>query len=212
MATDETPDGRDDEHAVQLEAGPARLTILPDLGCRVGSLTVGGVELLRQGPNFGSFPMVPWCGRTRDGQFRNGGVLHQMPRDAGPHAIHGTGRHVAWHTAPGATGGSACFYYDLAEPWPYKGRVSQRFELSEDRLDLTMSVETTDDSFPAQAGFGTPGSCAISAGAGRTPRSTSPPAGWRSAATTTCPPAAGWSRSPAPGTTASACRTVWTSP
>jgi len=153
VATDETPDGRDDEHAVQLEAGPARLTILPDLGCRVGSLTVGGVELLRQGPNFGSFPMVPWCGRTRDGQFRNGGVLHQMPRDAGPHAIHGTGRHVAWHTAPGTTGGSACFYYDLAEPWPYKGRVSQRFELSEDRLDLTMSVETTDDSFPAQAGW-----------------------------------------------------------
>ncbi|MFJ4849115.1 MULTISPECIES: aldose 1-epimerase [unclassified Streptomyces] len=153
MATDQTHDGRTDENAVQLEAGQARLTIHPDRGCRVASLTVDGVELLRQGEKFGSFPMVPWCGRTRDGQFRNGGVLHQLPRDAGPHAIHGTGRHTAWAQAPGGTATEASFYFDLAEPWPYKGRVTQRFVLAEDHAELTMSVETTGDSFPAQAGW-----------------------------------------------------------
>lgn len=136
-----------------LSAGGATLTVLPENGCRIGSLTVDGVELLRQGSHYGAFPMVPWCGRTENGRFRNGGTVHQMPLDAGPHAIHGTGRHAAWQSAPGATGTTAGFYYDLAEPWPYPGRVTQLFELGENAVTLTLGVETYGDSFPAQAGW-----------------------------------------------------------
>jgi aldose 1-epimerase len=136
-----------------LRAGGAALTIVPENGCRIGSFTVDGVELLRQGSHYGSFPMVPWCGRTKNGQFRNGDTVHQMPQDAAPHAIHGTGRTTAWHAAPGATDALAGFYYDLVEPWPYPGRVTQLFELTESDLTITLGVETYGDSFPAQAGW-----------------------------------------------------------
>ncbi|WP_431043505.1 aldose 1-epimerase [Streptomyces sp. P1-3] len=137
---------------VRLAAGDAELTVLPDNGCRVGSLRIGGTELLRQGPKFGSFPMVPWCGRVELGQFRNGGERHQLPLNAPPHAIHGTGRDTAWRPAH-VTETAASFTYDLAAPWPYPGRVTQVFELVPDSLTMAMSVETIGDSFPAQAGW-----------------------------------------------------------
>ncbi|WP_432587341.1 aldose 1-epimerase [Streptomyces sp. HD1123-B1] len=137
---------------VRLTAGDAELTVSPDHGCRVASLRVGGTELLRQGPRYGAFPMVPWCGRVDLGRFRNGGRMHQLPVNAPPHAIHGTGRDTVWRTV--ATGpSSAAFTYDLADPWPYQGRVTQTFELTPDGLTATMSVETEGDSFPAQAGW-----------------------------------------------------------
>nr|WP_202533571.1 aldose 1-epimerase [Streptomyces sp. SID3212] len=146
-----------------MKAGDAELTIDPENGCRISSLRIDGTELLRQGERFGCFPMVPWCGRIENGQFRTGDVVHQMPLNSGPHAIHGTGRDTSWRVArtsgtetegrAAATGSRAAFSYDLTEPWPYSGRVSQTFELSDDSLVLTMGVETYDSSFPAQAGW-----------------------------------------------------------
>jgi aldose 1-epimerase len=137
---------------VRLAAGDAELTVLPALGCRIGSLRIGGTELLRQGARFGSFPMVPWCGRVENGRFRNGAVQHQLPRNSPPHAIHGTARDTAWRTAR-TEQDSAVFTYDLAEPWPYPGRVTQLVALTAESLTLTMGVETIGDSFPAQVGW-----------------------------------------------------------
>ncbi|MET7761909.1 aldose 1-epimerase [Streptomyces sp. NPDC005393] len=148
MTTEEATETK----GVRLTAGDAELIVSPENGCRIGSLRIGGTELLRQGPRFGSFPMVPWCGRVELGRFRNGGRTHQLPVTSPPHAIHGTGREAAWR--PVSTGPSAAsFTYDLADPWPYEGRVTQSFELSPDSLTVTMSVETEVDSFPAQAGW-----------------------------------------------------------
>ncbi|NEE09311.1 aldose 1-epimerase, partial [Streptomyces sp. SID7499] len=73
-----------------------------------------------------------------------------------PHAIHGTGRDTFWQpafTAADLEEGRAAFYYDLAEPWPYRGRVTQTFELTGESLTLGLAVETSRDSFPAQAGW-----------------------------------------------------------
>ncbi|GCD44636.1 aldose 1-epimerase [Streptomyces paromomycinus] len=143
---------------VRLAAGDTELTVDPANGCRLASLRIGGTELLRQGTKYGSFPMVPWCGRIENGRFRNGGEVHQMPVNSPPHAIHGTGRNVAWKTAR-ANATSAAFTYELlapdAAPWPYPGRVTQLVELAEDgsSLTLTMGVEASGDSFPAQAGW-----------------------------------------------------------
>ncbi|WP_328911015.1 aldose 1-epimerase [Streptomyces sp. NBC_00234] len=137
---------------VRLTVGDAELTVDPTHGCRISSLRIGGTELLRQGERYGCFPMVPWCGRTENGKFRSGGELHSLPLNAPPHAIHGTGRDTSW-TIARETGSEAAFYYDLAEPWPYPGRVTQTFELAEDSLTLRMGVEAQVDSFPAQAGW-----------------------------------------------------------
>jgi aldose 1-epimerase len=96
--------------------------------------------------------MVPWCGRIRDGRFRDGAVVHQMPLNSPPHAIHGLARDAAWHTARAGTS-EAAFTCDLGDPWPYSGRVTQLVELGEDALTLSLAVETYDSSFPAQAGW-----------------------------------------------------------
>ncbi|MCX5196047.1 aldose 1-epimerase [Streptomyces sp. NBC_00249] len=138
--------------STQLSAGGADITIDQKNGCRISSLRVDGTELLRQGPHYGSFPMVPWCGRTADGRFRDGAHVHQLPLNHPPHAIHGFGRDAAWRPG-GVSATRAAFTYDLTDPWPYSGRVTQIFELTEDALTLTMGVETYQDSFPAQAGW-----------------------------------------------------------
>jgi len=135
-----------------LTAGDAEVTVQPGNGCRVSSLRIGGTELLRQGEKYGCFPMVPWCGRVRDGSFRDGGRVYQMPLNSPPHAIHGFARDAEWTTAR-ASADEAVFTYDLAEPWPWSGRVTQIVRLAEDSLTLTLGIETYGDSFPAQAGW-----------------------------------------------------------
>ncbi|AWW38476.1 aldose 1-epimerase [Streptomyces cadmiisoli] len=137
---------------ITLTAGDAEVTLGPDNGGRVKGLRVGGTELLRQGERFGCFPMVPWCGRIRDGRFRDGATTHHMPLNAPPHAIHGTARDGAWRTAR-VTADEAVLTYDLVEPWPYPGRITQVVGLTPDSLTLTMSVETYESSFPAQIGW-----------------------------------------------------------
>ncbi|UCM89307.1 aldose epimerase family protein [Streptomyces marincola] len=144
----------DSDRGVRLRAADAELTLRPDQGGRISSLRIGGTELLRQGERFGSFVMAPWCGRTREGRFLNGARAHQLPVDAGQHAIHGTVRRRPWRTLR-ADATSAALDCVLEEPWPYAGRVSQLVELAEDGsgVTLTLGVETAGDSFPAQAGW-----------------------------------------------------------
>ncbi|MBW5483412.1 aldose epimerase family protein [Streptomyces bambusae] len=138
--------------STQLSAGGAELTVDQDNGCRISSLRIDGTELLRQGAHFGAFPMVPWCGRMADGRFQDGGVVHQMPLNHPPHALHGFARDAPWKRAvAGPT--EAAFTYDLTEPWPYPGRVTQTFALTEDSVTLALGIETYGDSFPAQAGW-----------------------------------------------------------
>ncbi|MGH3309965.1 MAG: aldose 1-epimerase [Streptomyces sp.] len=139
---------------VTLRAGDAELRVEPHQGCRLASLRIRGKELLRQGEKYGAFVMVPWCGRTDQGRFRSGGELYQLPLGSGPHALHGTVRHAAWSTVR-SDERTAVFTYELTDPWPWEGRVTQAVELAEDGggVTLTLGVETADVSFPAQAGW-----------------------------------------------------------
>ncbi|MEN3582671.1 aldose 1-epimerase [Streptomyces sp. ZYX-F-203] len=140
------------DETIILSAGEAEATVRPDNGGRIAGLRVGGTELLRQGDRYGCFPMAPWCGRIRDGRFRDGGSVRQMPLNSPPHAIHGTARDGAWRTAR-ATREEAVLTHDLAAPWPYPGRVTQRITLTGDGLTLAMSLEAHGSSFPAQVGW-----------------------------------------------------------
>jgi aldose 1-epimerase len=105
---------------ITLTAGDAEVTVTPGNGGRIGSLRIGGAELLRQGQKFGCFPMVPWCGRIRDGRFLDGTTVRQMPLNAPPHAIHGTARDGAWRTAR-TSESEAVITYDLVDPWAQVG-------------------------------------------------------------------------------------------
>ncbi|MFD8718094.1 aldose 1-epimerase [Streptomyces sp. NPDC059629] len=137
---------------ITLTAGDVTLHLHPGNGGRIAGLEVGSLELLRQGDRFGCFPMVPWCGRIRDGRFRDGATVVQMPLNSPPHAIHGTARDGAWRTAR-VSASEAVITCELGDPWPHPGRVTHAVQLAEDSLTLTMSVEAYDNSFPAQIGW-----------------------------------------------------------
>ncbi|WP_216892705.1 aldose 1-epimerase [Nocardia alni] len=139
----------DDE--LELSAGDARLTVNPATG-RVARLVVGGTDVLRTGARFGSFPMAPWCGRMRDGVLEFAGNTYQLPRNAEPHAIHGTVRDHPWEVVRHSPTELA-LAAPLREPWPFPGRVTQEFVLGASDAAFRMTVESDADSFPAQAGW-----------------------------------------------------------
>ncbi|MGW4897102.1 aldose epimerase family protein [Kitasatospora sp. NPDC004240] len=135
-----------------LNAGPAVAVLDPAGGGRLTGLSVDGLQLLMPGTAFGSFPMAPWCGRLAGGVLRASGALHRFPREAPPHAIHGTVRNSRWRVARSTTE-SAVLEHDLGAPWPFAGRVIQEFTLGPSCLRLGLTVESLGEPFPAQAGW-----------------------------------------------------------
>ncbi|WP_228001320.1 aldose epimerase family protein [Nocardia australiensis] len=136
---------------LDLVAGDARLTVSPSSG-RILGLRLGAAEVLSPGPKHGCFPMAPWCGRMRDGLLRWGGHDYQLPRTAGPHAIHGTVRDRPWDVVE-RSATEVVLAQELADPWPFPGRVTQTIALGADNAVFGMTIEAVSDSFPAQVGW-----------------------------------------------------------
>jgi len=137
----------------------ATATIDPTGGGRLDSLRVGDVELLltpaddtQHKDHYGAFVMAPWAGRTRHGRFTFDGVEHQLPLNAGDHAMHGTVRDRPW-VVEKAKKNHALLSCDLGPTWPFAGWVEHRIVLDEDRLELTLSVHAADQSMPASCGW-----------------------------------------------------------
>jgi aldose 1-epimerase len=142
----------DDTGRLVLQAGDARAVILPADGGRVGSLTVGGRELLvtghPDGPIYwGSFPMAPWAGRVRRGTFTFQGVEHHLPITMPPHAIHGVVYDRPWTVT-----GPDSIAIELDGRWPFRGRVAQRFDLTASGLEVSMTLEA-DEPQPMALGW-----------------------------------------------------------
>lgn len=139
-----------------LTAGSARVEVDEVGGGRIERLEVDGLALLVPKEvderNHGAFPMAPFAGRVRDGRFAFEGTDHQLPRNKAPHAIHGYVRDLRWQVGQSGTD-SAVLGVKLGDPWPFAGRVVQRFALAPDRLDLTMEVHATGRPMPASCGW-----------------------------------------------------------
>jgi aldose 1-epimerase len=137
---------------LELAAGDARAVVLAADGGRLASLTVDGLELLwtnrDDGPiRWGSYPMAPWAGRTRHGTFGFGGVERHLPLSMPPHAIHGVVYDRPWTVT-----GHDELAIDLDERWPFRGRVTQRFHLDPDGLEVTMALDAAEP-MPAVMGW-----------------------------------------------------------
>jgi aldose 1-epimerase len=134
-----------------LEAAGVRAAVLPADGGRLGSLTVDGRELLvteGYGPiSWGSYPMAPWAGRIRHGELGFRGGLYRLPLGMPPHAIHGVVYDRPWRVVDAAT-----ITVELDERWPFRGRVTQRFTLDDDGLEVAMTLEA-DEPMPAVLGW-----------------------------------------------------------
>jgi aldose 1-epimerase len=142
----------------RLVTGDTTVLVDPAAGGRVTSLVVGGHELLVQHGSdvfhWGSFPMAPWVGRTRNGRFSFDGHDVQLPINAPPHALHGLVTDRPWSvTASGQA--SVSLSADLgggADPWPWPCRVTQTVSLGLDSLRFHLAVEASGP-MPADIGW-----------------------------------------------------------
>ena len=151
---------------MELRNGTTTATI--DLGGgRLASFRPDGIEVLvtegAKPTRWGSFPMVPWCGRLRDGRLSFDGAVHDFPLTSPPHANHGFTHVQAWYpldpSAPELVDAGellvaeAAIATDLGDPWPYGGRAVQRFALGVDHLTVTVEVHADRVPMPAMAGW-----------------------------------------------------------
>lgn len=134
-----------------LESSDARLEVSPNDGGRISSLVIRGIELLvTEGDAavmWGAFPMVPFAGRIRHGRFRFGDRDIQLVRNFGSDAIHGTVFERPWQVDDPTT-----LSIDLGPGWPFAGHVIQGFALTDDQLDVSLTL-IADDPMPAALGW-----------------------------------------------------------
>lgn len=137
--------------------------IAPGAGGRIAQLSMRGIDLLIGADDvaapappilWGLYPMVPWAGRIRRGRFRFDGRIVDLPRAAGPHAIHGVGYTSAW-TVDHADDTALSLHLDLPTDlrWPFGGRSRQRIAVENGELVLDLEVTADDRSFPATIGW-----------------------------------------------------------
>jgi aldose 1-epimerase len=123
-----------------------------DQGCRIASLRTGGHELLvTEAPSpieWGLYPMAPYAGRVRRGNFDFNGQTYPLPRTLGEHAIHGTVYLQEWEQEDDST-----FVTDLGPPWPFPGYVRQEVHLGDGFLRLRLEVHATENAMPASCGW-----------------------------------------------------------
>lgn len=140
---------------MKLQNAEATVTIEPD-GGRLASLIVRGHELLvtegDKPTRWGSFPMVPWCGRLPYGRLEFGGERYAFPITSAPHANHGRGHLQQWEVVDEEPS-TIALRTELGDPWPFGGHVVQRFTLTDAYLVVGVVVHTGERAMPAMAGW-----------------------------------------------------------
>ena len=140
---------------MQLSAPRASGQVVADIdldGGRLASLVVDGLSLLVERTDrptrWGSFPMIPWCGRLPRGRLTYNGVAYRFPITSKPHANHGLTHTALWTQVDDNT-----ITTELGEPWPFGGHVVQRFDLTSRSLTVTAEVHAGEVPMPAMIGW-----------------------------------------------------------
>jgi aldose 1-epimerase len=146
---------------VTIQRGHIALTLLPELGGSVGSLTFHGVDVLRRfggepSPlNAAGFPMVPFSGRIANGRFVFAGEMISLSANfpPEPHAIHGQGWQSVWAVTARSRNGVRLTFEHEGGNWPWPYRAEQAFELTETGVTLTLGLTNLSER-PMPAGIG----------------------------------------------------------
>jgi aldose 1-epimerase len=146
-----------------LRAGDLTVELAPEVGGAVAAFRRGAAPIFRESPrdlsdvlDAGSFPLVPFVNRVRDGRFRFRGREVRLTPNLPPqrHPLHGPGWRSPW-TVAGADGSAAELTFRHAPgewPWAYESR--QRFVLDERGLTIDLSVQNqADEVMPAGLGL-----------------------------------------------------------
>jgi aldose 1-epimerase len=130
-------------------------------GGRVSQIRVGATPLL-VGPGdttsdaitWGAYPMVPWAGRIRNGQFDFDGARYRLPPNQGNHAMHGVGHVLPWdEDARSDDGIDLSLELPNDERWPFGGSVTQRISVDATGASFEMTVTAADRAFPVAFGW-----------------------------------------------------------
>jgi aldose 1-epimerase len=142
---------------LRLASGPLEVLIAPEAGGRLAQVIRDGQPwLIGPGDGYdaadawGCFPMVPWSGRLRNGQFAFEGRRYQLPINLGDHAIHGFGFDRPWQIedlGPAHCVLARALPQDTA--WPFGGHAEQRIAVDEDGLHLQLSLTAGERAMPA---------------------------------------------------------------
>lgn len=142
---------------LRLDRGTLALELAPEAGGRIAQVYHRGTPWLvgHDADNaaalaWGCYPMLPWAGRIRHGEFRFDGQPYRLPATLGAHAIHGVAfprpwqveRHDARHCRLSLT---------LPEDahWPFGGNAVQEIALhDDDSLLLALSLQATHRPMP----------------------------------------------------------------
>ncbi|WP_193170718.1 aldose 1-epimerase [Nisaea nitritireducens] len=147
------------EAVIRLSARGLNVEILPDSGGRISAFwsETGGertdwfVPQPKPGDAdsgstaWGSFPLVPFSNRIRDGRFTWDGEEHRIAASEknAPHAIHGHGRSVPWDVGDVSETRAALSYTYPGEDWPFPYRARQVFDLVDGALSVSLELENT---------------------------------------------------------------------
>lgn len=101
------------------------------------------------------FPLVPYSNRVRDGRFRFGQQLVQLPSAVAvdPHFEHGHGWRMPWQVESATATTVDLRYEHWPDAWPWAYCARQRIVLSESFLLVTLSIENQSDE-PMPCGMG----------------------------------------------------------
>ena len=141
--------------------GPLVVTIAPQAGGRIAQITYRGEPLLVEYATetsamiaWGSYPMVPWAGRVRDGCFDFQGNGYQLPLNLDEHAIHGVGFGLPWRMDAHE---KDFIELSLALPnderWPFGGEAGQRIEAGNGWLRMKLWVRAVGMAMPVTIGW-----------------------------------------------------------
>lgn len=163
-------------HLLTLTAGDLRVQLAPEAGGSIarfdGAWRRGGgagrVDWLRPASEQGlarrdplamaSFPLVPFCNRIRDGRASFEGREIRFPPNnpsaPSPHPLHGIGWRQRWTVMVcGGHHASLRLQVPASQAWPWHFDAEQHFELSGERLCVTMTI-TNRDTAAMPAGIG----------------------------------------------------------
>jgi aldose 1-epimerase len=154
--------------AFLLERGRTRVTVIPAAGGRMAQCAIfdgsAWLPLLHADDDvppderdplvWGCFAMVPWPNRIKDGHLRFEGKRYELPLNDPAGAIHGLGSAAVWHV-DWRTTAAIGMSLDLREAgWPWPARASQRIEVSDQEVRLSMDVRApVGVRFPAGCGW-----------------------------------------------------------
>lgn len=156
-----------------LRAGPHTLVIAPSLGGRMASFQTtraNGVVIdwlapldvtqgfdAHQWPKTGSYPLLPFSNRIRQGRFRWNGRDIELPAHPGQaHAMHGFGHARPWTVEEDSedTLVMTLAHTPAGEDWPWPLRARQTLRLTERGLEIELSLRNDgDDAMPVGGGF-----------------------------------------------------------